>query len=765
MTPKFRTCLLLIFIASDCYAQFADDFSDGNFSQNPAWSGNTTKFSITNNLLHLQAASLNESAYLSTPSEAVGHASWELFLQMDFTPSSSNYTKVYLMADQPDLTAPLNGYFVKIGGSTRDVSLYRQNGSTETRLIDGIDDRVNVPLVKLRLKVIRDNGLWTMSDDVNQSGTNYLEGTATDITHQVSQFFGIVCVYTATRADKFWFDNILVSGTPGNITVPAAYHWKDIIINEFLADPNPRVGLPEFEFMEIFNRSADTISTDGWTVTDGSSHGSLPATRVPPGGYLIITSSAGLSNYAGLGPTLGVPDFPTINNGGESLWLIDPSGHTIDSVKFDLSWYRDSDKAEGGWTLEIIDPANPCGEEDNWTAAESPAGGTPGHRNSVYTNKPDLTGPQWLEIFPVRADEIQLVFSEKLDKDISTQYFSLSPAMEIKQVRFADHTLRTILLSLQDSMQRNTRYALHLDRIRDCNQNPMTPVTRDIGRTEPADSLDVVINEILFNPRPGGVDFIEIINSSKHFIDTRQWTLATESQGTPKDAAVLSGNHRLLAPGEFAVYSSAPSIVQGQYPSTHANVLYHASLPALSDDASTVMLRDDAGRVIDRVSYTKNWHSPFLKSQEGVSLERISVMSPTQSSANWASASSLAGFATPGYPNSQRNPDSLSSSSKVWVSPEVFSPGDPNLENTIINYQFDEAGWLVNVLIIDQQQRLIKTIAEAVTIPRQGFFAWQGDKDNGTKANMGYYALWFEAVHPDGEVRTFWSRIIVASRE
>ena len=38
MNLKFRTCLLLIFIANDCYAQFADDFSDGNFNQDPVWS-------------------------------------------------------------------------------------------------------------------------------------------------------------------------------------------------------------------------------------------------------------------------------------------------------------------------------------------------------------------------------------------------------------------------------------------------------------------------------------------------------------------------------------------------------------------------------------------------------------------------------------------------------------------------------------------------------------------------------------------------------
>ncbi|HQQ95614.1 MAG TPA: lamin tail domain-containing protein [Cyclobacteriaceae bacterium] len=761
MNLKFRTCLLLIFIASDCCAQFADDFSDGNFSQDPVWSGNTSKFNIKSNMLHLQAVALNESAYLSTSSEVADHAIWELLIQLDFIPSSSNYTKVYLMADQPDLTAPLNGYFVKIGNSTRDISLYRQSGDTETKIIDGIDNRVNAPIVKLKIRVTRERGLWTLFYDLGPTGVYQSEGAATDVVHPTSTYFGVVCVYTATRSDKFWFDDVVVSGTPGTVKAPATYLWKDIIINEFLADPNPHIGLPDAEFIELFNRSTDTISLENWIITDGSSHVALPASALPPGGYTILTSIEGLSGYLALGQTLGVNNFPTINNGGESLWLMDPAGHTIDSIKFDLSWYRDADKAEGGWSLELIDPTNPCGEEDNWIAAETPAGGTPGHRNSVFANKPDLIGPEWLEIFPVSANKIQLTFSEKLDKNISTRYFSMTPVLEIKQVTFTDQTLRTLLVSLQDSMRRNTTYSLRIEKIRDCNQNEIAPMSRNIGIIEPADSLDVVINEILFNPRPGGVDFVEVVNASKHFIDTRNWTLATASQGP----AVLAANHRLLAPGEFAVFTSDPSVIQGQYPSAKTNVLYHITLPALADDESLVWLRDNLGRTIDRVEYDKKWHNPFLKSQDGVSLERISVTSPTQSPANWASASSLFGFATPGYPNSQRSLDSLPSEATVWVDPELFAPGDSRWEQAKIHYQFGEAGWLVNVLVIDQQQRLIKVIADAETIPEQGFFVWQGDRDNGTKANLGYYTLWFQAVHPNGAVRTFWCRIVVASRE
>jgi hypothetical protein len=765
MDLNFRTCLLLIFIASDCYAQFKDDFNDGDFTQNPSWAGNTAKFNIKSGLLHLQAAALSESAYLSTTSEAAEHASWSMFIQMDFAPSSSNYIKVYLMADQPDLAAPLNGYYVKIGGPTRDISLYRQTGRVETRILDGVDDRVNLPFVKLNIKVTREAGIWTVLDDVGPTGNDFSEGSILEDTYRTSGYFGFFCVYTSTRADKFWFDDVLVVGVKGTEVVRPTYHWKDVIINELLADPSPRIGLPDVEFIEIYNRSVDTVSMENWQVTDGSSHAELSPALLPPGAYLILTSLAGVPGYSTLGFTMGVLDFSTINNGGESLWLIDPSGHTIDSIRFDLSWYRDADKAEGGWTLELIDPGNPCGEEDNWTASESPAGGTPGHRNTVYANKPDLTGPEWLEHFPVSPKEIQLVFSEKLETDLSSSHFSINPEISINEVRFMDAAHRTLLLSLADSMSSSITYTIQVEQLRDCNHNPIIPISKRMGRTQPADSMDIVINEILFNPRPGGVDFVEVFNASEHFVDVRDWTLATESNGIPKDPGKLTTHHRLFAPGEYMVYTTDPSSIQGQYPSTHTDSLFPASLPGYADDEGIVLLRDNNGNVVDRVSYEKKWHSPFLKSEEGVSLERISSKAASQSADNWASASSLAGFATPGYRNSQATTDSVSASANVWVAPEFFAPGDANNEWVRIHYQFNQAGWLVTVRVIDRQQRLIRTIAHAETIPQQGFFVWRGDREDGSKAGLGYYLVWCEAVHPDGGVRTFWSRIIVASRE
>ena len=87
--------------------------------------------------------------------------------------------------------------------------------------------------------------------------------------------------------------------------------------------------------------------------------------------------------------------------------------NTIDSVNYSDNWYKDEDKRDGGWTLEIIDPDNICSEHQNWVASEDELGGTPGTQNSVFANKPDLTGPKLLSAIPISPFELQTTIRRK----------------------------------------------------------------------------------------------------------------------------------------------------------------------------------------------------------------------------------------------------------------------------------------------------------------------------------------------------------------
>jgi hypothetical protein len=165
-------CCALFFNSQIVLAQFTDNFSDGDFTNNPTWSGDEANFSVQNQILRLTAPAVADQMYLSTANEAIENAQWEFWVQLTFNPSSTNYTNVYLVSNQANLKGSLNGYFVRIGNTSDEVSLYRQTGTTITEIIDGVDGFVNMDPVLVRVRVTRDAvGNWELFAD-NTGGTN-----------------------------------------------------------------------------------------------------------------------------------------------------------------------------------------------------------------------------------------------------------------------------------------------------------------------------------------------------------------------------------------------------------------------------------------------------------------------------------------------------------------------------------------------------------------------------------------------------------------
>ena len=854
---KIIVALAFFLLSEASRGQFADNFSDGDFTRNPAWVGDQSKFIVNAGKLKLQSPAIAETAFLATPSQAIHNGSWEFYLQFDFNPSSSNFAKIYLVSDQPNMNSALNGYFIKTGNTSRDVSLYRQSGTVETKLIDGLDDRLNLSNVKVKIKITRSiAGVWQLFTDVGPTGVFIEEGTFTDNTYTTASYFGVHCTYSATRADKFWFDDFVVVGVPvpdttpptllsasavgpyqidllfsellspssqqisnfsmqnlgppestsllpdqktvrlslsvgltngvsytlqisgvkdlaGNVMVPVtttALYFKavsskkkDIIFNEIFPDPAPQIGLPNAEFIEIYNRSQTPFNLAGWKLSDGNSTGTFPTQIVLPGEYWVVTAPSAVALFPNNTWTIGMTNFPTLNNDGETLTLKNSNNQVIDSLHYSLEWYRDVDKQEGGWTLELIDPNNPCGEQDNWTASEDLKGGTPGKKNSVLADKPDRTRPLLRSVFPDLSTAIIVSFDEKLDPmSLALSDFSMTPPLTISKASFKDNTLATISLTVQSLMPRE-KYTLEIRNILDCNGNEMEASSREFGLPEKADSLDVMINEILFNPRPGGSDFVEVHNRTSKFLNMKNWKLGNNDNEVPTNLVNLFSEDFLFPPHGFVVLTSDPTLLKLQY-SQGVEMNFHKTLlPGLPDDKGSIILLNEEGQKIDELSYAKDWHSEFIKNEEGVSLERISTEAATNDRNNWTSASARSGFATPGFSNSQFRTEEQPDEGDVIIDPEIFFPGTASADFVRIQYHFERGDWVGNVKIYDQQAHLLKTISNNETLGTAGFFRWDGDRDDGSKARMGYYFVWFEIFNSFGSVMTFRKRVLVAS--
>ena len=104
------------------FAQVTDDFSDGNFTSQPAWSGDHSQFTISSSsaipasmrpALKLNSESVDTS-FLVLESNYLETAEWSFWIKLSFNTSANNFARVYLASDKFDLKGPLNGYFIQI---------------------------------------------------------------------------------------------------------------------------------------------------------------------------------------------------------------------------------------------------------------------------------------------------------------------------------------------------------------------------------------------------------------------------------------------------------------------------------------------------------------------------------------------------------------------------------------------------------------------------------------------------------------------------
>ena len=1186
--------------------QFSEDFSDGDLNHSPEWQGDSSAFEIFNGMLHLKAKPETGEAMIATRSDAIDNSIWIFESYLDFDPSSRNYADVYLISDTKNLHAPLNGYFVRIGYTSDNISLYRQNGdrSTAKIIIKGDENRTGPP-VRIRLKVTRDPaGNWELFSDPGLTGNYIREGGVCDKTFSGSKYFGIFCRYTSTRADKFFFDNISVTGMPAADQIPPAVdsvtqisgntlavhfsepvlkypaasprnyqignnnsawspavsvqlngdiaivsfeknfksgenqqlvverladrclnsagpeyfdiiardftplRYRGIVINEIMADPYPANGLPPDEYVELFNASDQAVNLANWHLV-GAGNEPFPTYIFPPESYVVLAGSTATGPFAS--PVIPWGNAGNLLNGGEWLLLQDPSGKTIDSLKYDLTWYKDSgkihggwsleqinpfsvctgpdnwtasadttggtpgrknsvfalsadtrppvltgiktvdsltvlvtfnemplhfadssfhlqsgsfasrvwagpeynqllvrfplpfteavkntlvfqdiadcagneiekgteifyydrrppaiqsvvtltdnrikvlfnekverksasrtsgyqinpgnlypvqvniagdsgvyltfpeslnegnytitcreirdlngnrmteetfsfgfrlpippgfneiviseimadptpvrhlpayeylelhnisgheirladavlqlgqkrrtipeiymntggylilcppsageffgrevstlkvsnwpaiknhgdtlalylsdgkllfaiaydeswyrslDKKTGGWSLEMIDVSRGCAGKDNWKASVDPAGGTPGRENSVHWPKPDLKGPELLSAGAPDSLTVLLKFSERLHpENFADMIIFTDPPLDIKTKRLIMPLGNRVCLALDQPLRTGIRYHLRIDNATDCcgNLNGKTGLEASFVLPGNPASGDIIINEILFHPRSGGVEFVELYNRSEKYFNMQKLFIAIKKNGEYIRKKAVSAELHIFNPHEFLVLTKDPSILKGDYPSGNAETFLKMDLPQLNNEEGTIALLRDDGRLIDSVYYNEGFHHPLISNPAGVSLERTSLDKQNENEVMWHSAASRAGYATPGKMNSQYLPGGMPENF-IRVEPRVITPGSPGIPDFVtISFAFAHPGMVGTIEVFDVRGHKIKTIANNELLAIGGSYIWRGDDDNGHGVRAGQYILRFELYNPSGQ--------------
>jgi hypothetical protein len=858
----------LLFLASTLAAgaQFSDSFTDGDFTDDPQWTGDATLFEVNaSNQLHLVATSA-DTAFLSTVNTTLAGAEWRFWLKMSFNTSANNHARIYLVSDRQELKGPLNGYFLQAGGSSDSVAFYRQEGMQLTRLYRSPRLYTGHSVNAFRFRITRDDaGTWEIQAD-STGGDNYCsEGVFFDNTVDFSSYFGVWCKFTSSNASKFYFDDFYAgpiitdtlppaitriqmegndslrlfftealdsvsAGDPSNyrllstglhpvtatrvlsdpacvvlefgssfpepscdslmttgIADPAGnlmtdtvaffchYHPRafDVVINEILADPEPAVSLPPSEFTELYNRSAYPVCLKGWAFQSGSYTKQFPDVTIPPSSYLILSQDTGYSSYGEL--VLLFTSSYSLPNEGSSLVLRDETGRVIHWVNYTADWFGGSFKKEGGWSLELVDPADPCGCSGNWIASEAVTGGTPGSMNSVRDSHPDTTAPVLLRAAIRDSEVIEVTFSEAMDsvtlKGTGSWMINdtLLPGTDITLI---PPDYRIVRLRKATGFGNGSLYEVRPPAgASDCAGN-LLPANSSVTAIIPEvpESGDIVINEILADPWPGASRFIELFNRSGRSFDLKDITIQylSSDTGTAADGpAPFAVSPFLLMPLEYGVACEECEEVIIRYNASFPGRFQSmAGFPALGKESGGIVIaRLSDGETIDRVDYSAAMHHPLLSSAEGISLERVSPDAPSQDHSNWHSAASAAGFATPGDRNSQWWDPGEEGAGEVTIDPPVFSPDNDGKDDLLhIICRPGAPGFMATVLLFDSRGRRVRQLAGNVLIPSEGIFTWDGTTEENKRASTGIYLVYIELVRTDGEVKKFKHTVVVAAK-
>lgn len=549
-------------------------------------------------------------------------------------------------------------------------------------------------------------------------------------------------------------------------SAPFSYYrakYQDVVINELMPDPDPAINLPNEEYVELKNRTPFEINLKKWSISTLTSTKKLPEIIIKPDSFIVLTGVGNANAFLNQGITVyEVVSFPSLLNDGTTITIRDSNHVLINTISYTTSWYNDDHKKEGGWSLEQIDFNNPCGGQYNWHASKDTKGGTPGKRNSVSAFNPDYTAPQIERVEVINIDTIVLIFTEAIDSNtvMNPSSYSFDNGLSLPTYIYPIASeYKKIKLKLSKSITNGVIYHVTIiNGLKDCVGNIVnTNISSAFALPQSAIPNDIVINEILFEPNTGGVEFVELYNKSQKTLDLKN--LRIGSMDTITGALINTGHmideSYLFFPETYLVISENGTIVKQHYQTNNlSGFLDVEKLPVLNNDVGIFTLSDTSALVIDNFKYKNTMHFPLLASTKGVSLERINFNRPTNDRTNWNSASKNVGFATPAYRNSQYL--MANGGNGVTIPNPLFSPDNDGYNDVLnISYQLDEPGKAANVYIYDSKGRQTRYLIKNEQLSQDGTFSWNGINDENEKAPIGIYVVYVELFNLSGKVNTY----------
>ncbi len=269
MIQRVSIICLLLTCFSYLYADFIEDFTDGEYLTDPAWVGDYHNFAI-NQYQQLQTkATEAATSYLSTQSHVNAEAEWTFFCRIATKPSAYNNMRFYLLSSEENPTLG-QGWYIQVGGANRNIVLYQQTTKGNTKRIESLTrkDILNRSDSKVRVRVRLHDKKFSLESQVIGVDTDFvLEGEYEAKSIGNSAFFSIYVKNSKQTGRYYYADSIYVHGT--NIVYPEIEDEDDNADTDWSTDslimpPPPDSTQPIYTATDYFTPNGDGIDDVCW---------------------------------------------------------------------------------------------------------------------------------------------------------------------------------------------------------------------------------------------------------------------------------------------------------------------------------------------------------------------------------------------------------------------------------------------------------------------------------------------------------------------
>jgi len=267
----------------------------------------------------------------------------------------------------------------------------------------------------------------------------------------------------------------------------------------------------------------------------------------------------------------------------------------------------------------------------------------------------------------------------------------------------------------------------------------------------------LVINELLYQPLSGEAEYVELYNNSESMIELADYHIVRWVGDSLGKHYPLP--HFNLLPHGYVLLTKEVASVTANYTVHSSSNLLECDLPTYPNAGGSVIVATADSSVVDRLDYTPSMHSRLLRDKAGVSLERRSADRPTDDAGNWFSASSTAGYGTPGYANSQST-EWLVEETSFGFSSTLLSPdGDGYQDELMITYRLDDNDLAARAEVYTARGLRVHRLMNNELLGTHGTLVWNGCDDNGTPLPEGQYVILITLYNTQGAQQTLRRRV------